>query len=120
MKEHLAIAQLVGLALATALIACGALDPDDSNERPTATVTILSAPLSPGARVRVSAAGSTDDDGFIRSYTFDWGDGSPDEISVEPEASHSYDEAGSYTVSVSVIDDRGAKDSASVTVNVLP
>lgn len=112
-----------GLAAAIATLAlqgCG----DDSlsidNERPTAVATLAAGSVSPGDRVEVDASQSADDDGYIRRYTYDWGDGSADEISVEPLASHSYEDVGSYTISVSVIDDRGAKDSTTLTLNVLP
>ena len=49
---------------------------------------------------------STDPDGKITAWEWDFGDGSS---STEQNPSHSYQEAGSYAVSLTVTDDNGAR-----------
>ncbi len=58
---------------------------------------------------------STDTDGTISSYSWDFGDGT---TSTNQDPTHTYDTAGSYTVTLVVTDDRGATDSISKTVDV--
>jgi PKD repeat protein len=53
---------------------------------------------------------SSDPDGSILSRTWDFGDGA---TSTEPNPSHTYAAAGSFTVVLTVTDDDGANDTAS-------
>jgi PKD repeat protein len=65
------------------------------------------------------AAGSSDSDGVITNYQWDFGDGS----GVSGPASvvsHSYAVEGEYTVLLTVTDDDGAQASSSETVTVAP
>jgi PKD repeat protein len=64
--------------------------------------------------VEFSALASSDSDGTIGTYIWDFGDGSPSESGAEP--SHQFNEPGAYVVSLSVIDDAGAVGGASVIV----
>ncbi|WP_313477351.1 PKD domain-containing protein [Microbacterium sp.] len=57
-----------------------------------------------------SAAGSSDEDGSIVSYLWDFGDG---ETQTGTSASYTYAESGSYTVKLTVTDNRGAKTTES-------
>ncbi|MHB1140076.1 MAG: PKD domain-containing protein, partial [Microthrixaceae bacterium] len=66
------------------------------------------APLT----VNFSSAGSSDPDGTIASYNWDFGDGSPDKTTAN--ATHVYTAAGSYTATLTVTDDYGATDTATV------
>ena len=59
---------------------------------------------------------STDPDGYIVLYTFEFDDGSPEEISADPVATHVYTDPGLYEVTLSVIDDRDDKSSQIVTI----
>jgi parallel beta-helix repeat protein len=81
------------------------------------TPTSGRAPLD----VVADASASTDSDGTIASYSFDFGDGSP---LVGPQsqktASHTYTTAGTYTVTVTVRDDAGQPSQATRTVTVVP
>ncbi len=60
---------------------------------------------------------SIDPDGSIAQYHWDFGDGGAvDDIHVY----HAYDRSGNYTVRLTVTDDRGASDTESILVRVLP
>lgn len=63
-----------------------------------------------------SAAGSSDPDGAIASYQWNLGDGSPTASDQNP--SHVYTAPGTYTVTLTVIDNVGlsGQDTASVTI----
>ena len=61
-------------------------------------------------------ATASDSDGTIVSYVWDFGDGGS---STEQDPSHTYLATGSYSVSVTVTDDRGGVDTATHSVSVL-
>ena len=63
-----------------------------------------------------SAAGSTDSDGTIVAYEWDFGDGGS---SGGDSVFHAYTDAGTYTVTLTVRDDGGAEATDTVTVTVL-
>jgi PKD repeat protein len=86
----------------------------------TTTATITALPNRPpvadpngpyngivGVPVQFDGSGSSDPDGTIFSYDWDFGDGS-DGTGVSP--SHSYSAAGTYTVFLTVTDDGGLAD----------
>lgn len=75
----------------------------------SATPTIGRAP----AAIQFSSAGSVDFDGNIASYSWDFGDGSP--ASSSPNPSKVYAE-GTYTATLTVTDNEGATDTATVQV----
>jgi PKD repeat protein len=70
------------------------------------------------ATTNVDATASTDTDGTIASYSWNWGDGTPNGAGVT--TSHIYGASGNYTVTLTVTDNSGATNSttASVTVTV--
>jgi PKD repeat protein len=63
---------------------------------------------------------STDSDGSIVSYAWDWGDGTQESILGTGNATraHTYANPGTYTVTLTVTDDDGLTDSSSSTVTV--
>ncbi|NEA25941.1 PKD domain-containing protein [Actinomadura bangladeshensis] len=63
------------------------------------------------------AAGSSDPDGSIASYAWDFGDG---QNGTGATAQHTYTEAGEYTVTLTVTDDRGGKGTKTQTLTVAP
>lgn len=71
-----------------------------------------------GAAIQFSSNGSTDPDGTIASYAWDFGDGS---TSLAANPSHSYLAAGTYTVTLTVTDNAGdtASDSTSAVIEVV-
>lgn len=76
-------------------------------------------PTSGEAPLEVSfdASGSSDPDGKIESYYWDLGDGS---TSGQESGTYTYSDQGEYTVTLTVTDDGGATDTASVTISVSP
>jgi len=80
----------------------------------------ISAPTEGTAEspVTFSSSGAVDTDGEIVGYTWDFGDGSPVSHDVNP--AHTYAEEGTYTVTLTVTDDREGTDTATFTVTVEP
>ena len=64
------------------------------------------------------ASGSSDSDGTIVSYTWDFGDGTAPQESSENSIAHTYSDAGSYTVTLTVTDDKGDDDVATTIITV--
>lgn len=78
--------------------------------------------LSPqDLRLFVDASDSTDPNGNIATYTWDWGDENTSEEKF-PTTFHDYDAAGTYDVTLTVTDARGAASTKreTVTVQALP
>ncbi|WP_135611737.1 S8 family serine peptidase [Methanococcoides sp. AM1] len=65
--------------------------------------------------IQFSGSGSTDPDGTIVSYDWDFGDGN---FSSEIDPTHAYGLAGDYIVTLTVTDDDVTTDTASTTVTV--
>ena len=68
-----------------------------------------------GLTANVNGAGSTDSDGTIASYVWDFGDGG---TGTGVTASHTYAADGTYTVTLTVTDNGGAKGTVSHSVSV--
>ena len=79
----------------------------------TASALSGTAPLT----VNFSAILSSDSDGIIKTYEWDFGDGSN---GTGESASHTYTTAGTLTVVLRVTDDDGAQDTAQKTITVSP
>ncbi|MGK9146001.1 PKD domain-containing protein [Plantibacter flavus] len=88
-----------------------------ANVAPTAAFTQSAADLA----LTVDASTSSDSDGTIVSYAWDFGDGT---LATGVTATHSYAAAGSYTVRLTVTDNAGATGTvtsvATVTAPVVP
>ncbi|HUV55469.1 MAG TPA: PKD domain-containing protein [Candidatus Krumholzibacteriaceae bacterium] len=80
----------------------------------------ISAPTEGTAEspMTFSSSGSVDTDGEVVGYTWDFGDGSL--VSNDANPAHTYAEEGTYTVTLTVTDDREGTDTATFTVTVEP
>jgi len=67
--------------------------------------------------ISFSSAGSHDPDGSIVEYRWDFGDG---QTSTSANPSHTYQEAGTYTVKLTVTDDQSTTDTSIVTCVISP
>jgi PKD repeat protein len=81
------------------------------NQLPTASFTANCS----GASCTLNASASSDPDGTIASYAWDYGDGS---TGAGVTSSHAYVATGTYTVTLTVTDDRGATASTTRSVSV--
>jgi PKD repeat protein len=72
-----------------------------------------------GTTITFNASSSTDADGIIELYEWDWNnDGIYDESRTSPTATHSWSDDGDYEVTLRVIDDKGANGTKTKTVTV--
>ena len=87
------------------------------NQQPHARFTYNPDRPGPGEDVRFDGSDSFDPDGDILSHRWDFdGDGDMDSFGIR--TSHSFDSPGSYEVTLTVIDDKGARVSTTRTVRV--
>ncbi|MGZ4455152.1 MAG: PKD domain-containing protein, partial [Oryzihumus sp.] len=84
------------------------------NNAPTAVIASGTCPTL--TTCTMSATGSSDPDTAagdgVRSYVWSWGDGTPDTVGTTASQSHVYNVAGTYTVSLRVLDKWGHPSSA--------
>jgi hypothetical protein len=79
-------------------------------------VPVIDAQVEPGTnRVTLDGSGSSDPDGVVTSYRWEFGDG---ESSRERRTSHQYRSAGTYQVRLTVTDDRWARAWSDVEITV--
>ncbi|MDZ7670597.1 MAG: S8 family serine peptidase [Gammaproteobacteria bacterium] len=83
---------------------------------PTASFTATPSDGLAPLQVSFNAAGSSDPDGTISSYQWDFGDDT--QATGGPTVSHTYEDTGRFTVTLTVTDDDGQSDSATRTVQV--
>lgn len=97
-----------------AVITEGGGNPPPVNTPPTAAANGPYAGTT-GTAISFSSAGSTDADGTITSYAWDFGDGAN---SSTANPTHTYATAGTYSVTLTVTDDAGDTGSDSTTAVV--
>lgn len=73
-----------------------------------------------GERLEFSANGSSDKDGYIKIYEWDFGDGTGKEQMNITEMNHTYNVAGVFMINLTVIDDRSAQGSYSQEITIRP
>jgi len=85
-------------------------------------IAVIAGPIAgvPLQGVVFDGTGSSDPDGSIVSYRWDFGDGSAsvDFGVASAQLQHSYPVAGSYTVTLTVTDDQGATTTTSTTATI--
>ncbi len=83
----------------------------------TPPVAVANGPYSgnTGTGIQFSSAGSSDSDGTIATYSWNFGDGN---TSSQANPSHTYNAAGSYTAQLTITDNLGATDMATASVTV--
>jgi PKD repeat protein len=86
-----------------------------NNAAPTADITTSPSNPEVGTRVTFNGSGSTDSDGRIVLYEWDFGDGGR---ATGKRAEHAYGSPGNYTVLLVVTDDLGATGSDTATVSI--
>jgi len=86
-----------------------------TNGPPTASFTVSPTEPAVDESVAFDASGSTDADGTVASYAWDFGDGT---TASGATSAHVYTAAGTYTVELTVTDDDGATDTTTQTVTV--
>src|SRR5579862_9314224 len=65
--------------------------------------------------IQFNGTGSSDPDGFVTTYEWDYGDGSAGTGSLP---THSFSHSGTYTVSLIVTDDEGSRNAATTTATI--
>ncbi len=96
-------------SLVNAIGTCGGSPP--GNNAPNAAFSFSPSALA----VEFDGSSSSDPDGSIASYAWNFGDGNG---ASGLAASHTYASSGTYTVTLTVTDNEGATDSASQSVSV--
>ncbi len=120
----LGVAGIFGLAVLGVITAGPATG--QVNQQPAAVVTADPTTGEVGTFILLDGTGSTDPDGTIVTYSWDFGDGTPSVAGSLAEAGqvfHSYGANGVYTVRLTVTDDQGANgdpagSAATVTVTI--
>lgn len=85
------------------------------NQAPVAAISVTPATGTAPVTVTASVANSTDADGTIASSTIDFGDGT---VANGPTASHTYNTAGTFTVTGTVKDNGGLATTTTASVSI--
>jgi PKD repeat protein len=97
----------------TVVLAPGSGTPPAANQAPTAAFASSCAQ----AQCSFDGRGSTDPDGTVAAYAWDFGDGA---TASGPAATHTFATSGDHTVRLTVTDDHGATGTTTATVTVAP
>ncbi|WP_406832168.1 PKD domain-containing protein [Pedococcus sp. KACC 23699] len=99
-------------------------DPQGATAATTQTVTVVNAPptaafttSAAALAVTVDASPSSDPDGTVSSYAWDFGDGS---TGTGRTTTHTYSVAGTFPIKLTVADDSGATATVTRSITVLP
>ena len=89
---------------------------EPENEPPILDAFISTGEAEVGEAITYDATASSDPDGEIVSYLWEFGDGS---TRTDVAGTYAYATAGTYTVSVTITDDRGATAEGSTTIEIV-
>jgi PKD repeat protein len=92
-------------------------DNPPTNTPPTPSFTYSPNNPDVGESVTFDASGSSDPDGTVQRFEWDFGDGNV-ASATGATVTHTYSSAGTYTVELTVEDDEGATDTTTQTVSV--
>lgn len=95
----------------------GVLVKTQPNDAPTADFTVSPTEPAAGESATFDASSSSDPDGFVAMYDWDFGDGTTVDAGAETE-SHTFDASGTYNVELVVTDDGGMADTTTRSVTV--
>ena len=109
-----ALAVLAAVLSVAGILLAGCLTKTE-NRPPTAVFSASSNAVNVGQQVIFDAQNSTDRDGKIVRYNWDFGDSGQD---MGVSVVHGYSSGGNYTVTLTVTDNEGKKDRANVTIRV--
>lgn len=111
-RRKLALLTFLIFSLTLFLSGCG-----PTNQEPSASFSANPTSGNASLEVTFDASNSSDPDGSIISYEWDFDDGS---TGSGETASHTYDSAGNYTAELTVTDNDGATDSTTKSIDVSP
>ncbi|UCG69917.1 MAG: PKD domain-containing protein, partial [Thermoplasmata archaeon] len=110
------IIAVVALILAIfAVTVPGEDEEEPENEAPTAVITVSNSTVEEITGLLFDASESTDTDGVIVEYTWDFGDGGKDSGMY---SNHAFSTANTYTVTLTVVDNDGEIASDTTIINV--
>jgi PKD repeat protein len=89
------------------------------NRRPVASFDLDDEEVWKGRRATLNASSTSDPDGRIAQYEWDFGDGTEGEVTRTPSVHHVFETAGEVTVTLTVVDDMGASAQVERVVTVL-
>ncbi len=90
-----------------------------SSDAPDCDFTIGQNPIDVGDTASFNASGSSDPDGTIVDFTWDFGDNTPSvSTGTNPQATHQYNTAGTFTVTLTLTDNDGNTSSCSNDITV--
>jgi chitodextrinase len=93
----------------------GGFPPVDTNQAPTALIIASETSVFIGDSITFDGTGSSDPDGNIFNWSWDFGDGNGDFDNV---TTHSYDQEGDFTVTLTVKDNQGKLATDTETISV--
>lgn len=89
----------------------------EGNERPTATFSLTPPEGEAPLTIVADATESTDPDGWITTFDWDFGDGG---TANGVTANHTYLETGTYTITLVITDNQGETATSNATLQVMP
>ncbi len=98
----------------------GADEYNNSNNQSPEITSFSAEPTSGQAPLDVTfTCSASDPDGHIPQYKWDFdGDGSVDQTTTDNTITHTYNNAGTYNATVTVVDDEGASTSRAITITI--